>query len=680
MRLKLNKFIILSLILSMVLSMNVSAADFFDNDYEYHGDVDTIEAITEPLFATADSINEFNDITQIFITTENNETPTRDSYINASISIKADDKTAMNKGIEYTTAKIKVRGNSTSGLDKKPYNIKFGSKVEILGFTRGKKYCLLANRYDKSFLRNYLAFTLSSESNNLEYTPQFRFADVHLNGTYIGNYLVTTPIETGSTRLDIDTDGNDSLLELNTGRTEPGISYVTSPLMNVRLEINEPEEPTQDQINNINSVLLNAETVMQDASTLSVNEIANYVDIDSFIDFYLIEEYFKNRDVQCFSTRFYIKNNVLYASPSWDFDLSSGNFPEANLATYTDIYALTFPWIRSLLTNDDIKARFVDRFNEMQLYIQKLPYYDLESIDYLYRESFKRDKDVAGWDYKAQGLDREPEKTHKLNVAFLKDWLINRNRWLIDYFNISPLNYANYYDTYYKAEILSRKYDDIKNDTDIQNALLADISNSDQDQVNYYTNVLNSALLRYPNEVYEDMNDNAVEPEPVITTKTIDVDDTYSVTCDIDKIYNGSNNRKASDYNIIVTNKANGITYKDKDVKIKVKNGKNTGTALITIRSVKGIKNSKKIFKNTKISVNIVPLQINSVVKDVKEYTADGNLILDIKNSKVKKIYALVSNGKKVKKLKVKTYKVDGNKITFSKNYKGILTINTTIE
>ena len=50
-----------------------------------------------------------------------------------------------------------------------------------------------------------------------------------------------------------------------------------------------------------------------------------YFDFASFVNVYLTLEYTKNLDSNSFSTRYFIKDNKIYAGPVWDFDLSSGN-------------------------------------------------------------------------------------------------------------------------------------------------------------------------------------------------------------------------------------------------------------------------------------------------------------------------------------------------------------------
>ena len=63
-----------------------------------------------------------------------------------------------------TNATVRIRGNSTSSGPKKPYNIKFSSKTNLFGMGKGKKYCLIANLYDPTLIRNHAAFDFAATS------------------------------------------------------------------------------------------------------------------------------------------------------------------------------------------------------------------------------------------------------------------------------------------------------------------------------------------------------------------------------------------------------------------------------------------------------------------------------------------------------------------------------------
>ena len=119
---------------------------------------------------------------------------TKDAYVQAAVRIV--DPNGRFAEIDDGEATVKVRGNSTSSGAKKPYNIKLSSKKDVLGMGRAKKWCLLANLYDKTMLRNKLSYDFAAEI-GMDYVSSCEFAELYLNGVYRGCYLLTEAVEIG---------------------------------------------------------------------------------------------------------------------------------------------------------------------------------------------------------------------------------------------------------------------------------------------------------------------------------------------------------------------------------------------------------------------------------------------------------------------------------------------------
>jgi len=257
-----------------------------------------------------------------------------------------------------TNASIKIRGNSNSSADKKPYNIKFSSKVDVLGMGKNKKWCLLANCFDKTLLRNITVFDFSSTI-GVPYTPGYHVVDVYVNSSFKGCFLITDAIEVSSSRVDIDIENNDFLLELDYNPQDEDCQYFYTPYCNIKFAINEPEKKdlTSDQFSYIRELVSNAEDAL---SSGDYKKVCEYFDIDSMANFYILHELFKNVDVNTSSTRFHIKNEIIYGGPVWDFDLSSGNASQSFYHSYwnTDtsgnswegLWATNLPWFEALMT------------------------------------------------------------------------------------------------------------------------------------------------------------------------------------------------------------------------------------------------------------------------------------------------------------------------------------------
>ena len=263
---------------------------------------------------------------------------------------------------------IKGRGNTTWGLDKKPYNLKLEEKANLFGMGKSKKWSLLANRADVSLLRNSLAFT-AAENAGLSYTPKFEPVDVYINGEYKGAYIITTRVETDKTRVNID-----NLEDLNE-EANPDVDIEALPRGGVYgkysgylegtrkwVEIpNNPEDITggyiiemelpgryDDEISgfvtkNSQSVIFKSPEYASEDEVIYVasyyqlfenavfakdglDAVGKYCNIESLVDSYVFNEWVANHDAGLTSTYFYKPaNDTLYAGPVWDFDKSFGN-------------------------------------------------------------------------------------------------------------------------------------------------------------------------------------------------------------------------------------------------------------------------------------------------------------------------------------------------------------------
>ena len=84
-----------------------------------------------------------------------------------------------------------------------------------------------------------------------------------------------------------------------------------------------------------------------------------FIDVDSFVDFYITSEYVMTKDIGFSSTRFYIKDGKLYAGPLWDLDLSSGNIDDHKNAE--DFRSKnSFKWFEDVYKRQDFGFKFTN--------------------------------------------------------------------------------------------------------------------------------------------------------------------------------------------------------------------------------------------------------------------------------------------------------------------------------
>ena len=418
--------------------------------------------------AKADSIT----IPQVYINTPNGDEDviTKDEYVKGTQITVIDPSTGS--VINDIDGQVAYRGNSTLLADKKPYKIKLSSKQDVLGMGEAKKWAFLACAYDKTMIRNKLAFDFAKEI-GLDYTSESRFVELYLNGKYLGCYVMIEPVETGSTRVDIDVVEDDTntsfLIELEMEREESDKTYITTELGKMRFAFDDPDEVTEVQIEYVkNQLEAFEELIFTDISGKSKNEInalyaqiENIIDVESFINYYIVQELFKNIDLGYSSTRFYLSEGKIYAGPLWDMDLSAGNL---NLDTYPYYcnkgYENTYeglwstnvlPWYGRLMQYNEFVQGFLARYEEVMPSVVNL-YQNNElgtnKIDALidkYEAAFNRNYQPielggSGWDVSTEYSDFETEAmdTYEENVEVLRTWLKSRNQWILQ--NVCSIN------------------------------------------------------------------------------------------------------------------------------------------------------------------------------------------------------------------------------------------------
>lgn len=223
--------------------------------------------------------------------------------------------------LTQSDVEVKGRGNTTWGAPKKPYQIKFSKKQNLLGLGKAKKWVLLANYLDISHLRNDLAFTLGQDI-HLAYTPEGRFVDLYVDGKYNGLYFLTAKIEINEAAVNLDNDyavvvENDSI---HTDGTDPTFRSATENSL-IWLKDVGKSEVEADAFAQFEAAYNQFERDVYNNDWAAVNRD---IDVDSFAKYYLLNEFVANQDANHASYYMY-KNgpdDKIHAGPVWDFDLA----------------------------------------------------------------------------------------------------------------------------------------------------------------------------------------------------------------------------------------------------------------------------------------------------------------------------------------------------------------------
>lgn len=386
-------------------------------------------------------------IGNIYITTRDTEP---DEYITAAI--KADWEGAE---LASTAIQIKLRGNTSKEVQKKSYNIKFSKKTNFMGMGEGKKWSLLANPFDKSLLRISLAFDYAKNI-GLPYVSDHRVCNLWVNNKFMGVYIAIEPITDSKERIDIDVTKGDAVFECDDERNEEGSVYFTTDVLGLRFQINEPENASSAQIKQFKTFW---DETSRAVKSLNHEEYEKYIDLESFVNFYIFQEVVKDIDFNRFSTRYVLKDGKLYAGPPWDLDLSMGNvsenFDQDNYYRYHNkmglgngswdstqgLWAQTRlyewlckdPYFMNLVKErwEELKPITENLVSDNSLGMNQIDRY-LETYESAYRSNFSK-FGGAGWDITKPGClysDQSLSVNYTANVNELRIWLENRIAWL----------------------------------------------------------------------------------------------------------------------------------------------------------------------------------------------------------------------------------------------------------
>ena len=250
---------------------------------------------------------------------------------------------------EGTEDNIRGRGNSTWEFPKKPYAIKLDKKASILGMPKHKRWVLLANWMDRTMLRNSVAFRIS-ELTELEWTPRGQSVEVIVNGKHAGNYYLCEQIKIDENRVNVnelsDTDVEGDaitggyLMELDTYFDE--VNKFKSEVRNLPYMFKEPDEETlnSEQFAYMQDYVNDLEKALYDDNLLASSKYAEYIDIDSYIDWWFVYELAQNSETghpkSCYM--FKDKSKKMKAGPVWDFDCATFKPNVKNYSSRGSIY------------------------------------------------------------------------------------------------------------------------------------------------------------------------------------------------------------------------------------------------------------------------------------------------------------------------------------------------------
>lgn len=326
-------------------------------------------------------------------------------------------------------SKIKIRGNTSATFPKKKLNIIFKEKT-ALNKLNIQKNVLIGSYNDKSLMRNKLAENLFSLFKKRQSTSEY--VHVIINDVYEGLYLLVEHPEKQFKKLIKDTTKLSFLLQIDRG---PFDFYGSSDNTGYKIEYaNNHNENIQTQLHWFEKTI----------SHLPPNQQWNQepegpkINMDSFIDFVILNELSKNIDAYRLSTYLSFADTKFSIDIIWDFDLAWGladyneGFNYEGFVIDGEISTFTPKFWNQLWENEVFQEKLKKRYQELRKVILSDSKVE-ENINSIYKEimpsvkeNFEKweiiDKDIWPNKFNFQSYNEE--------VNYLKNWIKNRLNWL----------------------------------------------------------------------------------------------------------------------------------------------------------------------------------------------------------------------------------------------------------
>ncbi|MGN0352653.1 MAG: CotH kinase family protein [Roseburia sp.] len=310
-----------------------------------------------------------------------------DPFVNGSISVidNADYvNTLSDEATQTSYMKIRYRGNSSLNYKKKQFAIKLideegnSNKMSMLSMEENNDWILNISMIDSSLIRNYMAYNLGSTM--FPYTPEAKYCEVFFKDgeeyVYQGLYLMMEKIEQSEGRVDIDSyhEGDDlvSYLLCRDRKDETEIQLSTycseNNLCYGRISVLYPDEDILDDyaLNYIEEDIDAIERVLYSDDLEVLETWPNYLDEQSFVDYFLFNELFGNYDAGNNSTYFYKDGGgKLQMGPLWDYDGAMDNYP-SELNNPQNVVFQNHPWFEQLCKSERYVSDLEERYEEMQ--------------------------------------------------------------------------------------------------------------------------------------------------------------------------------------------------------------------------------------------------------------------------------------------------------------------------
>lgn len=348
---------------------------------------------------------------------------------------------------------IRIRGNTSIFYDKNNYRIALinsdgtDNDQELLGMDKCETWVLHGPAIDKTLIRNYLTYNLAGQFTK-DFVPDVRYCELFIDGEYKGIYLATESIKVEEGRLQLNApDQNDVETSYVVAIDELSESPTTiENFLNYTLRQGVYQDiifPNEEDLTEAQKSWIEDDISQWEKSLFSYDyDTSSYgywttLDVDSFLDMYVLNEFVINDDFGAYSTYFYkdVRGKVMLGPP-WDYDNAFDNYM---LKTEKDgFYIVERSWFYMLFKDEEFCQRAINRYRELRQGVLSEDYIMSlidETLAYL---GPAIDRNWIAWGYTFQSdvyllpADRRPASFEEA-VSDLKSFIHDRGAWLDQY-------------------------------------------------------------------------------------------------------------------------------------------------------------------------------------------------------------------------------------------------------
>jgi len=367
-----------------------------------------------------------------------------------------------------TRAGLKVRGSSTAADPKKSFRVEtrdargMDQDIEPLGLPADSDWILYAPyTFDRAMIRNVFMYRLSNEMGR--YAVRTRFVEVYQNtdggdlsaDDYRGVYVLMETIKRGADRVDVERLGPGDDAEpaiaggwiLKIDRPDPGETGFVGAGQRILYVEPRQEDVTPEQTSWIKDHF--------DAMGRSLGNsdpetgYAQFIDVDSWIDFHILNVLAMNPDALRLSTYFHKRRDGKIAmGPIWDFDRAiesedgRDDNPNAWSGGGDSTPIFDFPWWKQLFDSPNFRQKWTDRWTELRQTLYTDQHFD-SIIDAMGDQLAEAQiRNFALWSgVRPNGGPFAPTQmdTWRGELVNMKHWLSQRMKWIDDQLLAPPL-------------------------------------------------------------------------------------------------------------------------------------------------------------------------------------------------------------------------------------------------